>query len=290
MPQKDSVKINKNPANEFKVPKSILKTGKTLQFISINLATKFAIKLFQTPIKYRAPEREKMMAKSAQKEMVYIPNIDKTIMTYSYGFSKRKVLLIHGWSGRGTQMYKIADSLLENGFMTISFDAPAHGLSTGKTTLILEFVECIKVLEEKYGSFEIGIGHSLGGMALLNSVKEGTKLDKIITIGAGDLISDIIKNFVNKLELKPIIEGKIKAHFYKIFNKNIDDYSAGIAACDVKIQTLVIHDTEDKEVPVSCAYSIRQNLEQGQLLITNNLGHNRILKDDFVIKQLVEFI
>ena len=290
MSSKDTVKINKNPANEFKVPKSILNTGKTLQFLSYSLATKFAVKLFKTPLKHRKPEREKMMAKSAQKEMVHIPIIDKTIMTYTYGFSKRKVLLIHGWSGRGTQLFKIADTLLEYGYMTISFDAPAHGFSTGSTTMMTEFIECIKVLEEKYGDFEIGIGHSLGGMALLNSVKDGVKFDKIVTVGAGDIISDIIKNFVQKLELKPIIEDKIKAHFFKKFNKNIDHYSGSIAATSVKIQTLVIHDTEDKEVPVSCAHALRQNLEQGQLLITNNLGHNRILKDDFVIKRIIEFI
>jgi pimeloyl-ACP methyl ester carboxylesterase len=290
MSPKDSVKINKNPANEFKIPKSILNTAKVLQFLSYNLATIFSVKLFKTPIKHRTPEREKMMAKSAQKEMVYIPSIDKTIMSYTYGFSRRKVLLIYGWSGRGTQLYKIADSLLENGFMTISFDAPAHGLSTGKTTMMTEFIECIKVLNEKHGNFEIGIGHSLGGMALLNSIKEGVEFKKAITIGAGDVISDIIKSFVQKLELKSIIEEKIKLHFYNKFNKNIDDYSASVAATSVNIQTLVIHDSSDSEVPVSCAYALRQKLDKGQLLITNSLGHNRILKDNFVIKQIIEFI
>ena len=54
MSSKDTVKINKNPANEFKVPKSILNTGKTLQFLSYSLATKFAVKLFKTPLKHRS--------------------------------------------------------------------------------------------------------------------------------------------------------------------------------------------------------------------------------------------
>ena len=87
-------------------------------------------------------------------------------------------------------------------------------MGAGKTTLMTEFIECIKVLEHKYGNFEVGIGHSLGGMALLNSVKEGVNFQKSITIGAGDIISDIIKNFVQKLELETIIEEKIKMHFY----------------------------------------------------------------------------
>jgi esterase/lipase len=42
---------------------------------------------------------------------------------YQYGQSDKKVLLVHGWSGRGTQLVKIADALLKSGYSTISFDA-----------------------------------------------------------------------------------------------------------------------------------------------------------------------
>ena len=90
-----------------------------------------------------------MMAKSAQKEMLFIPELNKKVMVYTYGYSKRKVLLVHGWSGRGTQLYKIADKLLENGFMTISFDAPADGKSPGNSTMMTEFIATSKYLEEK---------------------------------------------------------------------------------------------------------------------------------------------
>lgn len=276
--------------NISKIPSSIIFLGKTLQFIATPLATKFAIKLFKTPIKFKTPEREKMMANSAQKELLFIPDLNKKVMVYTYGYSKRKVLLVHGWSGRGTQLFKIADKLLENGFMTISFDGPAHGESTGKNTMMNEFVIATKEIEKKYGLFEIAIGHSLGGMAVLNSIKQGLQIKKAICIGAGDNITDIIADFVNKLELKPKMVRKIKQHFYKKFKEDIDDYSASTSAKEVLIPTLVIHDTEDKDVLVSCAHNIRQNLKQGELLITNGLGHRRILKDNNVINRIIEFI
>jgi pimeloyl-ACP methyl ester carboxylesterase len=278
------------PNNIPKIPNSILITGKLLQFFSSTLVTIFAVKLFKTPIRFKTPKREKMMRESAQKKLLFIPEINKEIMVYTYGYSKRKVLLIHGWSGRGTQLFNIADKLLENGFMTISFDAPAHGKSKGKTTMMTEFIASAKYLEEKMGPFEIAIGHSLGGMAVLNTIKQGVNFKTVVIIGSGDIISDIIAAFVNKLELNVKLVPKIKQHFYKKFNANIDDYSGSVAANDVKIPTLVIHDTSDKEVPVSCAHNIRQNLKNGELLITNNLGHTRILKDSFVIDQIIEFI
>jgi len=276
--------------NISKIPRSIIIPGKILQYIAPSLATKYAIKLFKTPIKFRTPDREKMMAKSAQKEMVFIPELNKKVMVYTYGYSKRKVLLVHGWSGRGTQLYKIADKLLENGFMTISFDAPAHGRSEGKVTLMNEFITVSKFLENKYGSFEIAIGHSLGGMAVLNSVKQGLTLKKVIIIGSGDIITDILRVFTSKLELKEKMVKNMKNYFFKKIGYNIDNYSASVAAKSVKIPTLIVHDTEDREVPVSCAHNIRQNTKQGELLITNGLGHTRILKDNFVVKSIVEFI
>ena len=280
--------IHKNRGPQ--IPKAILYTGKLLQFFSISLATKFAIKLFKTPMRFKTPDREKVMAKSAQQELILIPEINKEVMVYSYGFSKRKVLLIHGWSGRGTQLYKIADKLLENGFMTVSFDAPAHGKSKGSTTMMTEFIAVAKVLEEKYGPFEIAIGHSLGGMAVLNSIKQFLKVKTAIAIGAGDIITDIIISFLNKLELNLKLVKTMKNYFLKTFNEDIDNYSAHIAAKEVKIPTLIIHDTEDREVPVSCAHNIRQNLENGELFITNGLGHTRILKDNEVISKIIDFI
>jgi hypothetical protein len=52
----------------------------------------------------------------------HIPTINKSVVVYQYG-SDKKVLLVHGWSGRGTQLVKIADALLKSGCSTISFDA-----------------------------------------------------------------------------------------------------------------------------------------------------------------------
>ena len=64
------------PPNSIpKLPSSIIFAGKVLQFFSSELASKFAIKLFRTPFRFKIPEREKMMAESAQKEMIHIPGI-----------------------------------------------------------------------------------------------------------------------------------------------------------------------------------------------------------------------
>jgi len=279
-----------NNINSFKIPKLILLTGKILQFISNNLAAKFAAKIFATPIKFKVPERELMMRKSTKNELLEIKSIQKEVMVYSYGFSKKKVLIVHGWSGRGTQLYQLADKILENQMMVITFDAPAHGLSTGKTTLMHEFIETIHHLDSKFGSFEAAIGHSFGGMALLNTVASGLKINKLVTIGTDNSIPEIMKKFVEKLELNTIINTKLKNLYKKKYNIDLNSFSSYLNAKKVTVPTLVIHDSEDKYVPVSSAFIIRQNLEKGTLLITNGLGHHKIFKDSLIIQRIIDFI
>ena len=55
------------------------------------------------------------------------------------------------------------------------------------------------------------------------------------------------------------------------------------------IPVFVIHDKQDKDVPVHCASHIHENLPNGKLLITDGLGHRKILGDTQVIKQIVDF-
>ena len=279
-----------NNINTFKIPKSILMTGKALQAIHTSLATKFAAKIFGTPLKFKIPERELMMRNSAKNELFNIEAIDKEVMVYRYGFSKKKILIVHGWAGRGTQLYQLADKILENKMMVISFDGPAHGQSTGKTTVITDFIKTIHEVNKKYGPFEAAIGHSFGAMSLLNAVAEGLDIKKLVLIGADNSIREITQQFVKKIELKPIIAKKLEYLFYSKFKINLEDYSSYKAASKVNIPTLVIHDSGDKFVPVSSAISIRQSLKNGELLITNGLGHHKIFKDSTVIQRIIDFI
>jgi len=281
---------NNNNINSFEIPKVILFTAKVLQFISKNLATRFAAKIFGTPLKFNAPERELMMRESTKKELFDIPSINKKVMIYTYGYSKKKVLLAHGWAGRGTQVFQLADKILENKLMVISFDAPAHGLSSGKTTSMTEFIETIQQINKKYGPFDAAIGHSFGGMALLNSVASGLNINKLVTIGADNSIPQIFKYFVNKIELKPVIALNLELFFEKKYKAKIDCYTSEKAARKVLIPTLIVHDSEDKFVPVRSAISIRQNLKNGELLITNGLGHHKIFKDHYIIQRIIDFI
>lgn len=274
----------------IEIPKVILLTAKFLQAVSPSLTTKFAAKLFTTPIKYKLPKRELHMERESVQKSMVVTSIKKEIVVYEYGKSNKRILLVHGWSGRGTQLVKIADELLKMGYMTISFDAPAHGKSKGSYSIMTEFIASILEIEKQYGSFEFAIGHSLGGMSVLNAVKQNLQIKKAITLGAGDIIQDIIDDFIKKLELKPEYGIKLKDHFEARFSGKMDDYSAYKAASEIKIPVLVIHDKDDDDVSVKAAYNIEKHLKHAEIMITQGLGHRKILGDEEVIERISNFI
>jgi pimeloyl-ACP methyl ester carboxylesterase len=281
---------NKKSSNTTQVPKIIILICRFLYRISPALAEKFARKLFITPIKHKIPKREFNMEATSKQTQLFVPSINKEIVVYAYGNSSKKILLVHGWSGRGTQLVKIADTFIDNGYSIISFDAPAHGKSGTKTTLMLEFIESILEVEKQHGPFEFAVGHSLGGMSILNAIKKGLQIKKAVIIGSGNSVINIVNTFVEKIGLPNDVAVLMKNNFEKRYHLKMESFSAYVAAKEVRIPVLVIHDTDDEDIPVSEAYHLAEHLSNNELLITNQLGHRKILGDSKVIQKIVEFL
>ena len=277
------------PVQALLMPRYLIWVGKILQLISPKLASRFAARLFLTPFKFPRPKREQLMFENAKIESLVVPAINREIIVYHFGDSKEKILLCHGWSGSGTQLSKIAEDIVSRGYSTISFDAPAHGDASGKISMMPFFIEAIKFLHQTY-PFHSAIGHSLGGMSLLKCVSDGLPLKRICIIGTANSVTHITKDFVKNLQLKPKIAIYLKNYLDGKFQQDLNTYSGATSAQGVTIPTLVIHDKNDVDVHYSSSEEIDSALENGKLLLTEGLGHRRILGDPNVIKHISEFV
>ena len=282
--------IEKTPVQVLLTPAYILITGKILAAISPFLASRFVARLFFSPLRYKMPNREKEMDEKSSQESIIIPSINRKIVVYKYGTGPKKVLLVHGWSGSGTQLSVIAKELVNKGFSVISFDAPAHGKAPGKTSMMPFFIESIHHIEKEYGPFEVAVGHSLGGMSLLKAIKNGFRVNKLVLIGTGNSVTHITREFVKNMKLNEKVAILMKAYFDKKFGEDMDNYSGAFSAESVKAETLVIHDNNDIDVHISSAHEIVNKLENGKLLVTEGLGHRKILGDPDVINKISTFI
>ena len=278
------------PVQQLLVPNYILSISKVLTSISPWLASRFAAKLFLTPFRYKLPEREKEMDANTIQNKEFVNSMNREIVTYHYGDGQKRVLLVHGWSGRGTQLAKIANALKDKGYMCVSFDAPAHGKAEGKMSMMPFFIEAVQYLDEKYGPCEAVVGHSLGGMASLRAIRNGMTTKKLVIIGTANNVTEITRHFAENMKMNEKVARKMKKYLDGKFNQDMDILSGAESAQHVKISTLVIHDENDVDVKVNSAYEIDAALVDSELMITQGLGHRRILGNEQVINKISTFI
>jgi pimeloyl-ACP methyl ester carboxylesterase len=53
---------------------------------------------------------------------------------------------------------------------------------------------------------------------------------------------------------------------------------------------LVVHDENDREVPIACGEAIARAWPGAELVRTRGLGHQRILRDAATLKRVVRFV
>ncbi len=257
--------------------------------IAPKLTGRFAYKLWTTPPRYKTPVSEHNALQSARIEVHEINN--QSIATYQWGQSGPMVLLIHGWSGRGTQLGSIAKKLADAGFRVLGFDAPAHGKSSGKQTNIYEISDTIVALNKIYGSFKSVVTHSFGGPCLAIAMKNGLTTSRVVNISPPADTVGLVKKFVTALTIPQPVEAELIRCIEHDFGEKVwRDSSMQHNITELDIPALVIHDVDDVDVPWHEGQKIAQAWSKVRFIKTSKLGHRRILRDPMTIDATVNFI
>ena len=259
-----------------------------LQTISPSLAYRVAIRVFYSPIKFPTPERELPYKNSAIVSREEVNG--KRITIYHVGQGDKAVLMVHGWSGRASQFYKMAPAIQKAGYKVFSFTAPAHGSSDEKQTHMLEFADCIAYLNNKYGPFEAIIAHSIGGAATLNALNKGVETNKVVLLGVPAYLKDVVLDFCKRLGLNNKVAELIIKHLKKEYDQDYEKFSTTRLAEHTATPGLIIHDEEDKDVSIDHARTNHSAWKNSELLETKGLGHRLILSDEHVISKVIDFI
>ena len=164
-----------------------------------DLAGYKAYNLWFTPVRFQTPDSEIAALESAEIKHHNINN--QTIVTYSWGKSGPTVLLVHGWSGRGTQLGSFIEPLINAGYRVLGFDAPAHGKSSGKQTNLYEVADVLLALQKHYGIFDSVITHSFGGPCTATALQRGLKASRVISISPPATTKGLLEKFINTLHI-----------------------------------------------------------------------------------------
>ena len=260
------------------------------QQMSTSLATQVALYLFFRPQRFKRPVREQEMHDHSLQTSCYVLEIDKVIQVFRFAGKGAKVLLLHGWSGRGTQLFAFANELRKSNAEIVTFDMPGHGQSKGNKTNIVELVACIKEVYAKYGPFDHAIAHSMGSMALLRALRDGIPMKSAAIIGSGDKIRNVFYRFSEQLQFSDKVTERMIQTVEKQFGMNLESYSSSMSLEHLKMPLLIVHDKDDKETPYTYSKDIHRIANNSELLLTSGLGHHRILRDSKTIQHIVQFI
>ncbi|MEY4852889.1 MAG: hypothetical protein RIS99_1284 [Bacteroidota bacterium] len=238
------------------------------------LMAPLALRLFLTPFVMKQHPKEKEQMKHAKK--LFLEHRNHRIAVYDWGGKGPKILLVHGWSGRGTQMGSLALWLRDRGYHPISFDAPGHGKSTGNTCSLLAFSETINFLQEEF-HMVMAIGHSLGGASLILSQSMGQRFFQLATIAAPSSVADAMTQFGKKLGWSSHLLATTMEYTENKFNTTLESVSAASLSQTIWCDGLIIHDENDDQVSLKNAEFIHQGWKNSKLYITHQLGHFKIL-------------
>lgn len=268
-----------------------MKWLKWINKLSPKVANKVAVRLFFKPVRFKTPEREKAWLTTAEQYKINTPL--GSLHCYKWPSKHEnapKLLLVHGWSGRASQMGFLAEKLQQAGYECYAFDAIGHGETAGAQSNMLLFSESISFILSHFKPFYAVIGHSIGGVAVHHALANGDFKLKWVTISSPADMITIVKTFADRIGLN-LHTGKYLLNHIK-YKYNINPYHiAGQYLIQLHNNTgLAIHDHDDKEVMLQELDKYKNAKTSINTYITHGLGHIRILRDEGIAQKIIAFI
>ena len=278
-------------AAHYRLPLFLRLSARVLNLISKNLATKFLWRIFSGPIKFKIPSREFEFYEKATKSMINTSS-NRKIALYRIPNDGRKLLFVHGWNGRSGQFSTLVQRLSNDGFDITTIDLPGHGKSDSGQTSLPEITDVITEISITQGPFDVLIAHSFGGVAGLNSIRHGARYQKLVLISLGGYkVRPMFENFVALFGLD------VKYYADRLFE--LVESTFGVSPVEfgpnefvdkIMIETLLVHCNDDAEAKSENSVMANEKMPNSKLYLTNNLGHKKLLGDDEVVQQIVDFI
>ena len=249
------------------------------------------MKLFLTPVR-NVPKQIPPIFKEAEKITMTLPPYELVGYRWNHP-QKKKVMILHGFSSTIMKFDHFVKPLIKQGYEVITIDAPAHGKSTGKQVSVLEYKAMIKKANEAFGPMDAFIAHSFGGLALALYLSENPHShdNKVVLIAPATETSTAIKTFCKFLKIADDVKKSMEEHILEKSGIEANDFSISKVAASIKADTLWIHDEDDEITPWADAKVIAEmQLPQFRFMLTKELGHRKIYRDNKVKKAVFEFL
>lgn len=238
----------------------------------------------------------------------------KRVRCYSLGEPQAPtVLLFHGWETNAESLKPLAQGLLEEGFRVLAFDLPAHGWSQGRHTDLVEInaVAAALLSGQDRAKCRAGqnsaadlhcaavVAHSFGGVCAARFLADGCRCNSLVLINTPATFHGVFDKFTHLLSLTGqqaiSVKNRIRQRFQRFYPDVWRDFSTVNNIAGLAQDLLLVQDMHDKVVPIEEAQTLfdrakRRPEGRAQILITQGMGHNRLMHEVRVTRAITEFL
>lgn len=258
---------------------------------SVELAAKLAERMFTTP--RRAPRPARELEALARARHFLIPSSageGAPLAAWEWGEAGPRLLLVHGWEGRGAQLAPIGERLAALGFRAVAFDAPAHGDTPGTTCTFFDFARAIEDAGRALGPLHAIVAHSMGGASTVWAARSRGLAKRYAVVAPPADLRDFSRGFARMMELDDVVRVRMEQRLEERFRVSLDDVVVERSAASQYAPLLVVHDAGDREIPFDKGRRLAEAWPGATLLRTEGLGHHRVLRDPGVVRAIERFV
>lgn len=206
------------------------------------------------------------------------------------------VYLLHGWAGHRRQFATMVGPLLAAGHRVVAFDALSHGESAAgpsgpRSATIPEFAAALAAAVSKFGQPHAVVAHSMGATATAVALCDGLRARRLVMLAPMASPKTYARQFAMMLGFGESTYDRLVTRVERRVGlpmKHFDVPELGRAIA--MPPTLIIHDRDDRSIPVADGAAIAAAWPGASLQVTSGLGHRRVLHDRDVIARVVDFV
>lgn len=206
------------------------------------------------------------------------------------------VFLAHGWGSSAARMTSFVEPLVGRGFSVVAWDGPGHGRSDGTTSSIIELTAALRAVVEWTAAADAGavhagaIGHSISGVAIALAGGQGVRFRRAVGIGTPSSLEAPLHETMIRLglsdEVRELMQRRIEGRFGVTWSQLAVRHAVPVHP----LPLLLIHDQADQAVPVEESARIVEVWPGAERMLTQGLGHHRIVHDPQVVARATAFL
>ena len=178
----------------------------------------------------------------------------------------------------------------------MAFDAPSHGDSGPgvhgrRSTTFLEMAEALAAVVAEFGRPTVVVAHSAGALAAVHALGLGVRPDSLVLVAPPDGVEAMLPVFAAALGVGPrSAQVMVRRAERRVGTPVAELDLLTMAARHPSLpHLLVVHDRDDREAPLAGGVRISNAWHDARIMVTEGLGHRRVLWSPEVVEQVAAF-